>query len=664
MLSAGLKSLCATCKAMPMSNGLVRRAQLIAPFGVGAMTVVPNGTSLIAAGLDHWYEREDTGDDSQSVDLNEFRLEEWRLQAELRVSHFRLPPDWRTKRLYAADVPNFKLPVPYQRFPTWNFCPRCYLLQSLPLSARGKVPCSAPEHNAKGSGKAPFVAQVPFVAICEYGHLQDFPWRQWVHRIAEPACAKPMRLRSTGGASLSAQTVECDCGKSRNLAGITEAEPVGSPQYPMTTLSADLTDGGSLYLCAGAMPWHGEEGGRVCGRPVRGSLRAASNLYYALVKSAIYLPRATATVSEKLIQALDSPPLSTLIAQFRDLGALDRVEPEMLRGQHREILHPYTDSEVRDALKVIRQTTGVSQEAVEESAIEDDAEDLLDETEFRRPEFDVLRHEIRTPYLEIREVDLKQYDSRVAPFFSRLMLVDKLRETRALYGFNRIFPESDWKLADRKALMWKRPPDWKGSWLPAYVVHGEGVFFELDNAKLASWEGSLDVQRRVDRLASNYATVQRARQLRQRALTPRFVLLHTLAHLIMNQLTFECGYSSAALRERLYISGPPDEMAGVLIYTAAGDAEGTMGGLVRMGKPGYFEPALLTAVDAAKWCSADPVCMEIGDAGQGPDSCNMAACHSCALVPETACEEFNRFLDRGLVVGTHRMPDLGFFRTA
>jgi Domain of unknown function (DUF1998) len=643
-----------------MSNGPVRRAQLIAPFGVGAMTVVPNGTSLVAAGLDHWYEREDTGDDSQTVDLDEFSLEEWRLQAELRVSHLRLPPDWRTRKRYSGEVPNLRLPIPYQRFPMWNFCPRCYLLEPLPLSTRGKAQCTSAEHKGRGSGKGPFVVQVPFVAMCDYGHLQDFPWREWVHRSLDPACTKPMHLRSTGGASLSAQSVDCDCGRSRNLAGITEAEPVGSPQYPKTTLSADLTGGEDQYLCKGAMPWHGEDGGRPCGRPVRGSLRAASNLYYALVKSAIYLPRATATVSEKLIQALDTPPLSTLISQLQDLGALDRVEPTFLRGQQREILQPYTDDQVRDALSIIRQTTAVSQEVVEVSAEDGDEAGLSDETEFRRPEFDTLRHELRIPYLEIRTADLRKYDSRVAPFFSRLMLVDKLRETRALYGFNRIYPESDWRLSDRKALLWKQPPDWRNSWLPAYVVHGEGIFIEVDEAKLAAWEESPDVQARVGRLASNYATVQRARQLRERDLTPRFVLLHTIAHLLMNQLTFECGYSSAALRERIYVSSGPHPMAGILIYTASGDAEGTMGGLVRMGKAGYLEPALLAAIESARWCSADPVCMETGHAGQGPDSCNMAACHNCALVPETACEEFNRFLDRGLVVGTHRHPELGF----
>lgn len=623
------------------------------------MTVVPNGTSLIAAGLDHWYEREDTGDDSQSVDLDEYRLEEWRLQAELRVSHFRLPPDWRPTRRHGGEVPNLKLPIPYQRFPMWNFCPRCYLLQSIPLSGRGKVHCTAPEHKSKGSGKGPYVSQVPFVAICEYGHLQDFPWLEWVHRSIAPACSKPMRLRSTGGASLSAQSVECDCGMSRTLAGITEAEPLGSPRGPRTTLSTELTKDGEEYLCKGAMPWHGEEGERQCSRHVRGSLRAASNLYFALVKSSIYLPRATPTVPEKLIQALDTPPLSTLINQFGQLDALDRVRPELLRSQQREILQSYTDDEIGDALKIVSKTTAASKGSVEATEVSDD-EALAEETEFRRPEFDVLIHELRAPFLEIRSVALGKYDSRVSTFFRRLMLVDKLRETRALYGFNRIFPEGEWKLPDRKALLWKRPPERMASWLPAYVVHGEGIFFEIAEDKLAAWENIPDVQGRVDRLASNFATVQRARKLRQRELTPRFVLLHTLSHLLMNQLTFECGYSSAALRERLYVSPGPKSMAGILIYTAAGDAEGTMGGLVRMGKPGYFEPAFFAAIDAAKWCSADPVCMEIGEAGQGPDSCNMAACHSCALVPETACEEFNRFLDRGLVVGTHRTPTLGF----
>jgi Domain of unknown function (DUF1998) len=183
---------------------------------------------------------------------------------------------------------------------------------------------------------------------------------------------------------------------------------------------------------------------------------------------------------------------------------------------------------------------------------------------------------------------------------------------------------------------------------------------------LAEWEKQDPVKRRAELLARRYAAARSDRQLRAREITPRFLVVHTFAHLVINQLTFECGYSSASLRERLYVSEPHERpAAAVLIYTAAGDAEGTMGGLVRMGKPGNLEPALRAALHQATWCAADPVCMEIGEkAGQGPDACNVAACHNCALVPETACEEFNRFLDRGLVVGSIDNPGLGFLADA
>jgi hypothetical protein len=161
-----------------------------------------------------------------------------------------------------------------------------------------------------------------------------------------------------------------------------------------------------------------------------------------------------------------------------------------------------------------------------------------------------------------------------------------------------------------------------------------------------------------------YEELQKSRRLSDQEISPRFVLLHTFAHLLMNRLTFECGYSSAALRERLYVSADPNgPMGGVLIYTADGDAEGTMGGLVRMGKRGYIEPVIRRALKDATWCSVDPVCIEIGGmGGQGPDSCNLAACHNCALVPETACENFNRFLDRVVVIGDIERPDIGYFQ--
>ena len=145
----------------------------------------------------------------------------------------------------------------------------------------------------------------------------------------------------------------------------------------------------------------------------------------------------------------------------------------------------------------------------------------------------------------------------------------------------------------------------------------------------------------------------------RKLITPKHVLIHTFAHLLINQLVYDCGYGSASLRERIYSADGENPMSGVLIYTAAGDSEGTMGGLVRMGQPGYLETVVAKALEKARWCSSDPVCIE--SHGQGPDSCNLGACHSCALLPETSCEEQNRLLDRGVVIGTIDSPDAGFF---
>ena len=102
-------------------------------------------------------------------------------------------------------------------------------------------------------------------------------------------------------------------------------------------------------------------------------------------------------------------------------------------------------------------------------------------------------------------------------------------------------------------------------------------------------------------------------------------------------------------------------MNGFLIYTSSGDSEGSLGGLVRQGRPENLENILRESVEDSRWCSADPVCMEVGSAGgQGPDSVNGAACHNCAVIPETSCEEFNMLLDRAFVTGKEEQPELGF----
>jgi hypothetical protein len=167
------------------------------------------------------------------------------------------------------------------------------------------------------------------------------------------------------------------------------------------------------------------------------------------------------------------------------------------------------------------------------------------------------------------------------------------------------------------------------------------------------WEKGESIQGRIGQLSARYQALQAEKGRSGQPVTPRLVLVHTLSHLLMNALAFSSGYSAASIRERLFVSDDVERpMAALLVYTADGDSEGTLGGLVRLGKPGSLEAIVADALEQARWCSGDPVCMEIGGrSGQGPDSCNLAACYRCALVAETSCELQNRFLDRAALIG-------------
>lgn len=631
----------------------IRRAQNIAPFGVGAMAVAQDGTSLIAAGLDHWFKRESAAD-GKAVDPTEFRFSEWRLERELGVDWFYLPPDFREYRWdsWSDDPTNTGLTIPFLRFPQWHQCPRCGRLEDCPLVLRETPRCPSKNCEPKPGGKGrkpPAMVQVRFIALCDKGHIQDFPWREWVHETATPGCQLPLRLVATGGASLSATKVVCECGRDRSLEKITEADPPSEPGAS-SFLTRNLSKAAN-FPCQGKRPWLGDDQAVPCGRPLRGSLRGATNVYYAVVRTAIYLPLGNAVPSE-LLELLKSPTLAALMKVYQQVG--QPLDPERLRELEGARLRSFSDSQIKAALAV---ALGQSDQAGAEATLGDDAE-----TAFRRAEYATLRTIRQDEEMQTRVIPVPSYGSELGRVLTAVTLAEKLRETRALTGFTRVYPENDQTVEERKSILWREPPQSGQRWLPAYRVYGEGIFLEFSNDQLRRWERREDVITRVRSLNDQYQRVSEQRGLRARPVTPRLVLLHTFAHILMNQLTFECGYGTASLRERLYVSvNSSAPMAGILVYTAAGDAEGTMGGLVRMGKPGNLEPVIRRAIQNARWCSADPVCMELGvSGGQGPDSCNLAACHNCALSPETSCEEFNRFLDRGLVVGTLDDPSFGY----
>ena len=296
-----------------------------------------------------------------------------------------------------------------------------------------------------------------------------------------------------------------------------------------------------------------------------------------------------------------------------------------------------------------------------EGVLEPSAITAQSEEAFRRSEYDALKVGRGAPQsdLLVEGAALTGYKAPVSGFFSHLALVHKLRETRALAGFSRILPPDGNLISPR---LQRLALDQRIDWLPAMIVRGEGIFIEFDAARVDAWMRRVPATSdRIRQLDNRYNQRRIAQSQPERRISPQFVLLHTFAHVIINQLAYECGYGSASLRERLYcdLSDPLNPMCGVLIYTASGDSEGSMGGLVRQAGPGLFENIVMRAIQKSGWCSSDPVCIESN--GQGAENSNLAACHSCCLLPETSCEEGNRLLDRALLVGKPGESEIGFF---
>ena len=202
--------------------------------------------------------------------------------------------------------------------------------------------------------------------------------------------------------------------------------------------------------------------------------------------------------------------------------------------------------------------------------------------------------------------------------------------------------------------------------MPANQVHGEGIFIQFDEAAIAAWEQNPAMQQADARLRGGHKGWRNRRDLSPaEAGYPgaRYVLLHTLAHLLIRELALECGYNAASIRERIYASVSEDgNQAGFIIYTAAADSDGTLGGLVELGKPENLERLFTQALRRARICSSDPLCAEHDP--QKDQSLHAAACHACSFVAETSCESSNRYLDRAMVVPTVQNAATAFFQDA
>jgi hypothetical protein len=559
---------------------------------VGAVVAVEDESFMIA-GIDHWPVQKPT-------------VHEPRLEQLLKVQGFALPP--------ASEHGN---DVPVVRFPMTYFCSQCGRLADYNFfGGFGDNKC------AQCSGK---LVPSRFVVACSKGHIDDFPYFEWVHKgLAPPAGptdgSRPkVRHRlsiKAGGVSASLRdiVISCSCG------------------VPPTTLHGAFGKHAldRVKHCSGRRPWLGDH--VPCEEIPRTLQRGASNAYFAVVRSALSIPPwsegAMKIINEEwhVLQHIPDDALA---------GTLTGMD--LAKGT------PYT---VEDLVRAVRlrktgeTTLGAPSVMTEEAIRVQEYEALVNEKEELSADQDF----VCVP---------ASVGAGIDEWFEQVMLVKRLREVRVLTAFTRLQPPTPGDPDKREALLSRETL----KWLPAVEVIGEGVFLRLRPDRLQAWEARPDVRARVDRIDRNYKAKFTAFNVEpDRTITPRHVLIHTLAHVLVTQWSLASGYPAASLRERLYVS---PNMAGLLIYTATSDSAGSLGGVTAQAEYERLHPALQEAIERTAWCSADPLCIE-ADA-QGANSLNLAACHACVLLPEVSCEEANGLLDRALLVGTPENPDLGFF---
>lgn len=521
-----------------------------------------------------------------------------RLARSLGVRTFRLPP---SRGRGAKDVP-------VVRFPRMHHCPSCHRLDYL-----NKF-CGWDEHVCRECQRT--LTPSRFVICCPDGHIDDFPYFAWVHRGREFAEGKAHKLsmRTRGqSSSLKDILVSCTCGvQARTMAGSFGPQALGG-----------------VVSCSGQRPWIRNSPPQDCEHLPRTLQRGSSNVWFASVRSALSIPPWSEGIHGILGQYW--PVLAAIPA--------DSLEQTLIAMQI-PASSGIPASELVNAILEMRGEAGG---------------DVPTDSDLRSEEYQalVLGRPETDPHQQFVCRPVTNLPEEADRLFERVSEVARLREVRALEGFTRVTPGGDDGAGGRLAALSLEMP----TWLPAVEVLGEGVFVQLRETLVKNWEHSAFARSRAQAINASYE--MRARQLgatEATTVTPREILLHTFAHSLLTELSLDAGYPVASLRERVYAD---EGQTGILIYTASSDSAGSLGGLSAQSDPDRIWAVVQSAVRRARWCSSDPVCIE--STGSGADALNLAACHACALLPETSCERMNRVLDRAGLVGLPGQPEGGFF---
>jgi hypothetical protein len=589
------------------AHGQLRRNQVITTYGPGALIDLPKHSAIVG-GLETW---------PSPADLEE--ILEPRLTRKLTVLTGVLTP-----RVYAPPPDSNDPGAPIRGIAAYRF-PEWFVVQEKAGSADRERSRRLVHRKAlvKDRFEGLHVVATRFVRACTKGHVDDIDWYRFLHGADDP-CRRQLWLdeRGTSG-DLGDLSVRCECGKPpRSLAeaAVIELKPLGT--------------------CRGTRPWLGRNAHEDCNLPSRLLLRTATNAYFPQVVSVLSLPNPGSAVEAAARELWDDLQIVETAAELSFVKKKPRVT---------EKLAQFTDDEVLAAIDTVKHGGQDDRpvKLVELDALVGAPEGFGDDVPVD-PDF----HARRLPDHAWR---------RAAPFAAveAVTQLHRLREVLALIGFTRLEAvtadfNGEYDTDVERAQIALEP-----QWFPAVENRGEGVFVRLRATAMKAWLTRPAVAHRVDQLRTGHEEWQRDRKTQRPFPGGPYVLLHTLAHLLIQSLAMRCGYPASSIRERVYADSS-GERFGLLLYTGSSDAEGTLGGLVQQAR--YMEDHLAQALREAALCSNDPICAQHTPAEslekrwlQG------ASCHGCTLVAETSCEMRNDYLDRALVVPIVGCPDAAFF---
>lgn len=566
---------------MNKDMGSLRPSQLIYHFGPGSIVdMIDQSVMVMAADLWNIW--------NTPIEKDE------RITRALNIDHIKL-----------LNTRPDSVKVKAREFPNWKICPKCNMMTDFKGSQ-----CFFCKQEREVAELYPS----RFVIACKHGHIQDFPYIEWVHQGKACTHDRPILkfIRRGNSGSLSDLSVQCvKCKEKQSLKSI-------------------MTKGALKPIiknCSGERPWIGDR--EDCTEPMETYLRGASNIYSPAVTSFLQIPL-TEQNADPLFQGVIESKIP--LQKAREKGEekfINMLEMLDLNESDKEKIEKILDGEYEEE---------ITYESIRKQEWNTLIQWVTD---------DSLNTGYKSNIVDIHD-DMK-------PYFSAIHKVESLPEIQVLLGFTRIEYLDRFEVSEKKNLV-QIMQSKKTNWLPGVRNIGEGIFFQFDENKLKDWE------RNTNHTELTNGTIEKFNHHRDQLgystlpIKSKHLLLHTFSHALIKELAAYSGYSTTALKERIYCN---DVMQGVLIYTASGDSEGSLGGLIEQADPDKLYPILIRAIERMMYCSSDPNCSE-GEF-KFNSTANGAACHSCSFVSETSCEWGNQLLDRRLLLNINPGENVGFF---